>query len=222
MRYEGFKAAHDHEHEHGFGGGRAGRGGPRRGRGGGRFGFREQRTTAEQRAQIKAWFSGRLPDGWFTGSPKVTVDDDEVLIMGTLPDLGLPGDTTDEDRRTAEAARIQRFREDTRDERIRIADEAQGSFRRHVAWGAEVGKTEQYFTTVSVPVMTRLRIDERQVLDTLIDAGVARSRSEALAWCVRLVGQNEASWITDLREAFEQVEKVRAKGPSSEGGSSES
>jgi hypothetical protein len=191
-------------------------GGPRRMRGG-RWGMsREQRTTAEQRQQIKAWFAGRLPDGWYTGPAEVTVDDDEILVVGTLPDLELEKGTSDEDRRTAEAARIQRFREDTRDERVRIAEEAQGSFARIVSWGANVGGSTQQFTTASVPVMTRLRIDDRQVLDTLIDAGVARSRSEALAWCVRLVGQNEASWIAELREAFEKVERVRAKGPDSE------
>ena len=77
----------------------------------------------------------------------------------------------------------------------------------------------QAFTTASIPVMTRLRITERRVLDTLIDAGVARSRSEALAWCVRLVGSNEDSWITELRGAFEHVEQVRSKGPGSIEGS---
>ncbi len=202
-------------HGHGEFAPERGRRGPRRMRA--RFGpVREQRTTAEQRQQIKAWFTGRLPDNWYTGTPQVTVDDDEILIVGTLADLTLDKDTSDEDRRTAEQARITRFREDTRDERMRIADEAQGAFGRHVSWGARVGNTDEQFTTASVPVMTRLRIDERQVLDTLIDAGVARSRSEALAWCVRLVGENEASWIADLRSAFEQVERVRAKGPSSE------
>jgi hypothetical protein len=197
--------------------------GPRRGRGmgrgmrGGRSGMgREQRTTAEQRQQIKAWFAGRLPDGWYTGPAEVTVDDDEILIVGTLPGLELEQGATEEDTRTAEAARIQRFREDTRDERVRIAEEAEAAFQRNVSWGASVGNTTQNFTTASVPVMTRLRIDQRQVLDTLIDAGVARSRSEALAWCVRLVGENEASWIADLRSAFEQVERVRAQGPGSE------
>jgi hypothetical protein len=185
----------------------------------GRFGpVREQRTTAEQRQQIKAWFTGRLPDGWYNGAPQVTVDDDEILVVGTLPDLTLDKDTPDAERRTAEQARITRFREDTREERMRIADEAQNAYSRHVSWGANVGETDEQFTTASVPVMTRLRIDERQVLDTLIDAGVARSRSEALAWCVRLVGENEASWIADLRSAFEQVERVRAQGPASEAG----
>jgi hypothetical protein len=175
-----------------------------------------QRTTAEQRQQIKAWFAGRLPDGWYTGPADVTIDDDEILIVGTLPALALEAGTSPEDTKTAEAARIQRFREDTRDERVRIAEEAQAAFKRHVSWGAIVGGTTEQFTTASVPVMTRLRIDERQVLDTLIDAGVARSRSEALAWCVKLVGDNEASWISDLRSAFEQVERVRSQGPGSE------
>ena len=186
----------------------------------GRFGgSREQRTTAEQRQQIKAWFTGRLPDGWYSGAPEVTVDDEEILVVGTLPDLDLEAGTSEEDRRTAETARISRFREDTREERVRIAEEAQGAFGRYVSWGAKVGETEAHFTTASVPVMTRLRIEDRQVLDTLIDAGVARSRSEALAWCVRLVGQNEASWIADLRSAFEHVERVRAQGPESGSGS---
>jgi Arc/MetJ-type ribon-helix-helix transcriptional regulator len=61
--------------------------------------------------------------------------------------------------------------------------------------------------------MTRLRQPQRQVLDTLVDAGVARSRSEALAWCVRLVGQHEDDWLGELREAMTAVADVRAKGP---------
>ena len=63
--------------------------------------------------------------------------------------------------------------------------------------------------------MTRLRLDERRVLDTLVDAGVARSRSHALAWCVRLVSDHEGDWIEQLREALVHVEKVRGEGPSS-------
>jgi hypothetical protein len=61
--------------------------------------------------------------------------------------------------------------------------------------------------------MTRLRLPERQVLDTLVDAGVARSRSHALAWCVRLVGDHEGDWIAQLREALVHVHNVRAEGP---------
>ena len=54
---------------------------------------------------------------------------------------------------------------------------------------------------------------ERQVLDTLVEAGVARSRSHALAWCVRLVGQNESEWIEKLKEALTSVQAARAEGP---------
>jgi hypothetical protein len=61
--------------------------------------------------------------------------------------------------------------------------------------------------------MTRLRMPERRVLDTLVDAGVARSRSHALAWCVRLVSERQDEWLKDLRGALEQVEQVRAEGP---------
>jgi hypothetical protein len=82
-----------------------------------------------------------------------------------------------------------------------------------VAWGVRVGDQVELFTHLAVPVMTRLRQPERQVLDTLVDAGVARSRAHALAWCVRLVGQNTAQWLGDLRSAMERVEQVRATGP---------
>ena len=99
--------------------------------------------------------------------------------------------------------------------RMRIADEAQPAFRRTVSWGAECGDSRVLFTTAGVPVMTRLRLTDRRVLDTLIDAGVARSRSEALAWCVRLVAQHEADWIAELHDAMTKVEEVRRRGPGS-------
>jgi len=176
-----------------------------------------ERTTNEQRQQVRAWFAGRLPSEWFTGPPTVEVDDDEILVVGQLPRVDLPGGASVGERSTAESARAGGFREDTRDARIRIAEEAQAAFGRVVSWGAACGDTEMLFTTASVPVMTRLRLAERHVLDTLIDAGVARSRSEALAWCVRLVGRNEQAWIADLRAAFEQVEQVRSRGPQTGG-----
>ncbi len=61
--------------------------------------------------------------------------------------------------------------------------------------------------------MTRLRMNERRVLDTLIDSGVARSRSHALAWCVRLVAERQEDWLKDLRDALKKVEEVRGEGP---------
>jgi len=96
---------------------------------------------------------------------------------------------------------------------MKIADQAQARYGRTVSWGARIGDTGQLFTHLSVPAMTRLRQSERQVLDTLVDAGVARSRSEALAWCVRLVGQHTDEWLSGLREAMSEVERLRAQGP---------
>jgi hypothetical protein len=113
----------------------------------------------------------------------------------------------------ARTARIQRFREDTREQRMRIADEAENNTGRKVAWGARCGDEEKIFTTLAVPVMTRLRMRERQTLDTLVGAGVARSRSDALAWCVRLVREHEGEWIDQLRAALVAVEEARATGP---------
>ena len=164
-------------------------------------------------SELAAWFTGRLPDGWFTASPEVIVDRDEILVVGTLPEpehaKGADGDT----RGSACAARIQGFREDTREQRMRVADEAEHRFGRKVAWGARCGEQGVVFTHLSVPVMTRLRMGERRVLDTFVDAGVARSRSDALAWCVRLVKEHEGEWIDQLRDALVDVEKVRAEGP---------
>ena len=164
-------------------------------------------------AEVTAWFAGRLPDTWFTGIPEVTADREEILVVGTLPEPEIGADSDDPAREVARRARIKGFREDTRPHRMRVADEAEVLWGRKVSWGARCGDVREVFTSQSVPVMTRLRMTERSVLDTLIDAGVARSRSEALAWCVRLVGQHQADWIADLRDAVANVERVRDTGP---------
>src|SRR3954469_4213555 len=137
---------------------------------------------------VTSWLSGRLPDEWFEGAPEVSVDRDEILVVGRLT---VPAG---DDAQAAEQGRIARFREDTREQRMRIAREAEHHFGRKVAWGAACGETRVTFTSLSVPVMTRLRQPERVVLDTLVEAGVARSRSDALAWCVRLVGEHTGEW----------------------------
>jgi hypothetical protein len=164
-------------------------------------------------SKVQGWFAGRLPDGWFSAPPEVHVDRDEILVVGALAEPDYPADADDTARAAARRARIQRFREDTREHRMRIADEAEMRTGRKVAWGAECGDDRELFTTLSVPVMTRLRMPERQVLDTLVGAGVARSRSEALAWCVRLVRDHQGDWIQQLRDALVAVEDARASGP---------
>jgi hypothetical protein len=164
-------------------------------------------------ADLAQWFASRIPKGWFVGPPEVTSDGEEILVVGTLPDVELAGGTSGEGRAAARVARIVRFREETRDDRIQIAREAERQFRRKVAWGARCGDEMKVFTTLSIPVMTRLRMSERSILDTLVAGGVARSRSEALAWCVRLVGMHQADWIKGLRDALVKVDEVRSKGP---------
>ncbi|HXL78046.1 MAG TPA: hypothetical protein VN985_05290 [Candidatus Eisenbacteria bacterium] len=162
---------------------------------------------------IGAWFASRLPKTWFAGPPEVTSDSEEILVIGELPDVELAAGTSPEAREAARAARIDRFREETREDRVKIAREAERRFRRKVAWGARCGDETRVFTTLSLPVMTRLRMQERAVLDTLVAGGVARSRSDALAWCVRLVGMHQSDWIKGLREALVKVDEVRSKGP---------
>ncbi|MCW2535740.1 MAG: hypothetical protein JWQ26_1439 [Modestobacter sp.] len=161
------------------------------------------------RAEVAGWFAGRLPDEWFAGPVELLVDRDEITVVGAVPQP----DAGEGDAAAAQAGRIARFREQTREQRMAIADAAQARYGRSVAWGARCGDSRELFTTLSVPVMTRLRQPERQVLDTLVDAGVARSRSEALAWSVRLVGEHTEQWLAELRAAMASVEEVRARGP---------
>ena len=173
-------------------------------------------TDFEDVETLRGWLVGRLPADWFTGPPEITVDREEITVVGTLaePDVGAPGAAaTEVERAAAAAGRVKAFREDTRDARIAVARELEHRTGRKVAWGVVCGERRELFTRLAVPVMTRLRQPQRQVLDTLVDAGVARSRSDALAWCVRLVGENTEAWLGELRAAMEQVERVRAQGP---------
>ena len=163
-------------------------------------------------AKVRAWFTARLPADWFVSVPDIQVDREEITIVGPLADPAAAGDS-DVERAAAAEARIRMFREDTRSRRVEIAREAEHRFRRAVSWGATCANVTEMFTTLSVPVMTRLRQPERRVLDTLVDAGVARSRSDALAWCVRLTGENADSWLSRLRAALRHVEEVRDQGP---------
>jgi hypothetical protein len=181
-----------------------------RGRGFGRPGGWQQ-ADLPSADDAPAWFQGRLPGDWFTGPATVTVDREEIIVSGELPGEDLGDDESARD--AAASGRIQRFREETREVRMQIADEAERRYGRKIAWGASIGDTRVLFTHLAVPVMTRLRQDERRVLDTLVDAGVARSRSDALSWCVTLVGEHTDQWLSDLRSAMTEVDKLRAEGP---------
>jgi hypothetical protein len=173
----------------------------------------EERAAGSLAEKLRGWFSGRMPAEWFTAPPEIKVDREEITVVGALADPGVAGDASAAEKAAAAEGRSRRFREETRNLRIEIAREAEHKFGRKVSWGVTCAEHRVMFTTFSVPVMTRLRQPERLVLDTLVDAGVARSRSDALAWCVRLVGQHQDAWLADLREALEKVQQVREGGP---------
>jgi hypothetical protein len=177
--------------------------------------------TNEQEERVRGWFAGRLPEEWQHEPARIVVDREEITIVLSIDDVELSGDLAGEGDEApsaaaldeARAGRASAFREETRGQRMKIAREAEHRYERKVSWGLVVGEREVLWTHVAAPVMTRLRQPQRLVLDTLVDAGVARSRSEALAWCVRLVGQHEADWLTELRDAMGAVADVRSKGP---------
>ncbi len=173
----------------------------------------EKQAAGVQHDALRGWFTGRLPADWFTGAPDIKVDREEITIVGTIAGPEGGANASDAEAAAAAEGRSRRFREETREHRIEIAREAEHKFGRKVSWGVECDGRRVMFTTFSVPVMTRLRQAERQVLDTLVDAGVARSRSDALAWCVRLVGEHQDTWLAELRAALRKVEQVRAEGP---------
>ena len=169
----------------------------------------------ETRELIRGWFTGRLPAAW---SPaEVVIDREEITVRLTTADVTVAEGASAAEVAETRVGRAKGFREETREARMAIAREAEHRYGRTVSWGVRLGDGEdahsELWTHLATPVMTRLRQPQRLVLDTLVDAGVARSRADALAWCVRLVGQHEGDWLADLREATGRVADVRAQGP---------
>ena len=95
---------------------------------------------------VAGWFAGRVPDDWFTGAPEVTFDGDQIMVVGTLAEVALGADAAAEAKAAAAKGRIARFRGYTRQERIWIAREAEGLFKKNVTWGARSGGTSETFT----------------------------------------------------------------------------
>ena len=162
---------------------------------------------------VHGWFAGRLPADLFEELLDVGVDREEITVVGRIAEPDLPDDATEAARAAAVEGRVSEFRERTREQRMAVAEEAQHRYGRRVSWGVECGGRRMLFTNVSAPVMTRLRQPERQVLDLLVEAGVARSRSDALAWCVRLVRRHTDDWLEELRASLAEVQEVRSRAP---------
>lgn len=163
--------------------------------------------------EVRGWFVGRLPDGVFSELADVTIDREEITVIGRIDEPALADGASAAERDAAIEGRIAECRERTREQRMAVAREAERRFDRKVSWGVVCGAREVRFTNVSAPVMTRLRQPERQVLDLLVEGGVARSRSDALGWCVRLVQRHTDEWLGELRDSLASVQQVRAQGP---------
>ena len=126
------------------------------------------------------WFEDRLPAAWLAGPADIRVDREEVLVVLPMAAESDPGT----------------FRDATRDERIQLAQQAEDVFGLKVSWGTVKDGRRRLFTTMRSPVTVPLAMPERQVLDGLVSAGVAANRSEAAAWCTRLVGHHESDWLS--------------------------
>lgn len=94
-------------------------------------------------SEIAGWVSGTIPADLYAGPPTVTVDDDEILVVGPVaaPEVpaGLDADGVTEARR----ARVRAFREETRGARIGVAQQAEVRFARTISWGATAGGTSE-------------------------------------------------------------------------------
>jgi hypothetical protein len=75
----------------------------------------------------------------------VTVEDDQIVVLGALPESELP-QVSDEEREGAASGRIARFRHESRGERMLIAREAEERFQKNVTWGATLGGVTKRFT----------------------------------------------------------------------------
>jgi hypothetical protein len=169
--------------------------------------------AAASTSEITGWVSGALPPHLYRAVPTIDVDGDEILVVGDVGAPEVPEGLDAPGTAAAEGARISRFREETRDQRIAVARQAEARYGRPISWGASSGATSERFTTVRAPVATRLGLEHRKVLDRLVAAGVARHRGEALAWCVDLVQQNEEAWLTRLQDALDTLQRTVDDAP---------
>lgn len=162
-------------------------------------------------SEIAQWVQDRMPAALLASVPEVARYEDEVVVV--LPIAAAPAAEEQDDgaRRQQEYRQIAEQREVTRPLRMKLARELQKQLGVPVSWGMRVGVSEALFTTRSAPVMTRLGRAERDVLDTLVAAGVADTRSSALAYAVRAFAAEHADWLAEVRAAIAQVDQVRAR-----------
>lgn len=147
---------------------------------------------------VNSWFAERLPAAWLSRPAEIELDREEVLVVLPL----------------AAASDPATFRDATRDTRIELARQAENRFGVKVSWGTVKGGDRHLFTTLRSALTVPVAMPERRVLDALVAAGVATNRSEAVAWCIRLVGRHESDWLRDLRDAVAAAPAGRREIPS--------
>jgi hypothetical protein len=59
------------------------------------------------------------------------------------------------------------------------------------------------------PVMARLRAPELEIVDTLISAGIAPNRAEAVRWALARIGERPA--YAQLRERTSEIERLKTQ-----------
>jgi hypothetical protein len=152
---------------------------------------------------LQRWVAQRLPPDLAAGPPEVRRYADELVVMLQVATPATPDEP---------AALIGRLREESRALRMQIAGEIERGQRLPVAWGMRAGDTEILFTSRTAPVMTRLARAERDVLDTLVAAGVAETRSSALAYTVRAFAAEHGEWLAEVRRVIAECRpRARAR-----------
>jgi hypothetical protein len=164
-------------------------------------------ATINDPQELTQWLLSQLPASVVGSDPEITINADELLITLNLNTETLMG--KGEALKNAEHALIEHQRSETRTLRIQLGRHLERTYGCAVSWGMRAGGTVQLFTTNTTAVMTRLSRTERQVLDTLIAANVANTRSAALGYIVRTFAIEHQEWLNQAQEAAKHMTNLR-------------
>ena len=172
--------------------------------------------TDETRERVAGWFAGRLPQEWQATPAQITIDREEITVRLSIPDV--------EWARTQTAARSRGAGRPGQgvprgDPRQADGDRPRGRapLRRQGVVGTAGRRGRRRAQRALDP---RRRAGDDPAAPAAADGPghprrrrVARSRADALAWCVQLVGQHEDDWLTELRDAWRRSPTYAARAP---------
>jgi hypothetical protein len=163
--------------------------------------------------EIKSWLLEQLPSSVLASDPEINIESDELLVILHVAVDSVTGEG--EARAQSERALIDRLRTETRALRIHLGRSINRTYGMIVSWGMQAGETLQRFTSnTTVPVMTRLTRTERHVLDTLIAANIANTRSTALSYIVRTFAAEHRDWLNEIQGVARHMARLRKQVPS--------